>query len=79
MSIKTPKINIIDINNDTDRVCLEGEVVLIGDHVILKGDRTIISFNLYDGTSTMTIKAFIETKKIKRDIRKIKKRLRNKT
>ena len=73
MSIKTPKINIIDINNDTDRVCLEGEVVLIGDPRDIKGDRTIISFNLYDGTSTMTIKAFIETKKSKEILGRLKK------
>jgi len=73
MSIKTPKTNIIDINNDTDRVCLEGEVVLMGDPRDIKGDRTIISFNLYDGTSTMTVKAFIETKKSKEILGRLKK------
>lgn len=71
LTIKTPKVNIIDINNDTDRVCLEGEVIST-DTRDIKGDRTIVMFNLYDGTSTMTMKAFIETKKTKEVLGRLK-------
>ena len=71
-TIKAPKTKIIDINNDTDRVCLEGEVIST-DTRDIKGDRTILMFNLYDGTSTMTMKAFIETKKTKEVLGRLKK------
>ena len=73
LSIKVEKVNIIDINNESDRVCLEGEIVSFGDSRDIKGDRTIIMFNLYDGTSTMTIKAFIDTKKSKEIMGRLKK------
>ena len=72
LTIKAPKTKIIDINNDTDRVCLEGEVIST-DTRDIKGDRTILMFNLYDGTSTMTMKAFIETKKTKEVLGRLKK------
>ena len=72
LTIKTPMVKIIDINNDTDKVCLEGEVIST-DTRDIKGDRTILMFNLYDGSSTMTVKAFIETKKTKEVLGRIKK------
>ena len=72
LTIKAPKTKIIDINNDTDRVCLEGEVIST-DTRDIKGDRTILMFNLYYGTSTMTMKAFIETKKTKEVLGRLKK------
>lgn len=72
LSIKTPMVKIIDINNDTDKVCLEGEIIST-DTRDIKGDRTILMFNLYDGSSTMTIKAFIETKKTKEVLGRLKK------
>ena len=71
-TIKTPKVKIIDINNDTDRVCLEGEVIST-DSRDIKGNRTILMFNLYDGTSTMTMKAFVETNKTKEILGRLKK------
>ncbi len=71
-TIKTPMYKIIDINNDTDKVCLEGEVIST-DTRDIKGDRTIIMFNLYDGSSTMTIKVFAETKKTKEILGRLKK------
>ncbi|MCI8291310.1 MAG: PolC-type DNA polymerase III, partial [Clostridia bacterium] len=72
LSIKTPMVKIIDINNDTDKVCLEGEIIST-DTRDIKGDRTILMFNLYDGSSTMTIKAFVETKKTKEVLGRLKK------
>ena len=72
LTIKTPMVKIIDINNDTDKVCLEGEVIST-DTRDIKGDRTILMFNLYDGSSTMTVKAFIETKKTQEVLGRIQK------
>ena len=65
LNVKTPKINIADINNDTEMVLIEGEIISIGDTRDIKGNRSIIQFNVYDGTSTMTMKAFVESKKAK--------------
>ena len=72
LTIKTPMVKIIDINNDTDKVCLEGEIIST-DTRDIKGDRTILMFNLYDGSSTMTIKAFVEGKKVKDVLGRLKK------
>ncbi len=71
-NIKTPMYKIVDINNDTDKVCLEGEIIST-DTRDIKGDRTIIMFNLYDGSSTMTIKIFAESKKTKEIVGRLKK------
>ena len=71
LNIKTPMMKIIDINNDTDTVCVEGEIIST-DTRDIKGDRTIVMFNLYDGTSTMTIKAFVESKKTKEVMGRLK-------
>ena len=73
LNIKTPRVNIADINSETDRVCIEGEIISIGDSREIKGGRTIIMFNLYDGTSTMTMKAFVDTKKSKEILGRLKK------
>ena len=72
LSIKSPVYKIIDINNDTDKVCLEGEIIST-DTRDIKGDRTILMFNLYDGSSTMTVKAFVESKKTKEILGRLKK------
>lgn len=71
LNIKTPMMKIIDINNDTDSVCIEGEIIST-DTRDIKGDRTIVMFNLYDGSSTMTVKAFVEGKKTKEVMGRLK-------
>ncbi len=63
-NIKSPYTKVIDINVDTDRVCIEGEIIST-DSRDIKNDKTIIMFNLYDGSSTITCKAFVETPKAK--------------
>ena len=56
-NIKQPIIKIIDITPDEGRIALEGEVSNIETRE-LKSGKTLISFDLYDGTSSMTCKAF---------------------
>ena len=69
-NIKSPYIKVIDINVDTDKVCLDGEVIST-DSRDIKNDKTIIMFNLYDGSSTITCKAFVETPKAKNILKRI--------
>ena len=70
LNIKSEFINIIDINVDTEKVCLEGEVVKT-DSRDIKNEKVIIMFDLYDGTSTITCKAFVEKEKSGKIMKKI--------
>lgn len=70
LNIKSEFINIIDINVDTEKVCLEGEVVKT-DSRDIKNEKVIIMFDLYDGTTTITCKAFVEKEKSGKIMKKI--------
>ncbi len=56
-NIKDTIIKITDITPDEGRVCIEGEISNI-EPKELKSGKTLISFDLYDGTSSMTCKCF---------------------
>ena len=56
-NIKDSIIKITDISPDEGRVCIEGEASNI-DLRELKSGKTLISFDLYDGTGSMTCKCF---------------------
>ncbi len=56
-NIKQPIIKITDITPDEGRVALQGEISNIETRE-LKSGKTLISFDLYDGSSSMTCKAF---------------------
>ena len=70
MNIKSEHVDIVDINVDTDKVCLDGEVVST-DSKEIKNEKVILMFNLYDGTSTITCKAFLEKDKFKKVMKRI--------
>jgi len=57
-NIKTGLAKIAEITVDTDKVQLDGEIVKI-DYREIKNDKVILMFDLYDGSSTITCKAFI--------------------
>ncbi len=57
--IKEPVIKITDITPDEGRVAIMGEISNI-EAKELKSGKTLISFALYDGSSSMTCKAFIK-------------------
>lgn len=61
ININEPIINIIDLNLDYLKVAIEGKIVKI-DSKELKNGKILISFNIYDKTSTITCKTFIEPK-----------------
>ena len=57
--IKEPVIKITDITPDEGRLAIEGEISNI-ESKELKSGKTLISFDLYDGSSSMTCKAFLK-------------------
>lgn len=63
-NIKDPLTKVIDISIDSGKIALEGEV-LREEERLLKSGKTLYAFDLYDGTSTITCKAFIEEEKLK--------------
>jgi len=71
MNIKSDPTKIADISVDSDRVCLDGEVVRIDSREI-KNEKTILMFDLYDGSSTMTCKAFIKNDEFKKVFKRVK-------
>lgn len=55
--IKEPVIKITDITPDEGRIALQGEISNI-EAKELKSGKTLVSFDLYDGSSSMTCKVF---------------------
>ncbi|NMC58045.1 MAG: DNA polymerase III subunit alpha, partial [Candidatus Methanofastidiosa archaeon] len=57
--IKEPIIKITDITPDEGSIALEGEISNM-EAKELKSGKTLVSFDLYDGSSSMTCKAFLK-------------------
>ena len=72
MEIQEPLVKVKDLNVDDGKVCLDGEVIFMEDKE-LKSGKTLLSFDLYDGSSTLTCKAFLEKNNAKKIIGRIKK------
>ena len=68
-NIKEQLTKIIDVSIDSGKICLEGEIINT-DSRELKSGKFLFMFDLYDGTSTITCKAFIEKDKFKTITRK---------
>jgi len=56
---KEPIIKITDITPDEGRIALQGEISNI-EAKELKSGKTLVSFDLYDGSSSMTCKSFLK-------------------
>ena len=69
--IKDKIIKITDLTTDYGRVAIEGKVINV-DSRELKNGKTLAQFNIYDGTSTITCKSFIEQNKVEEVMRKTK-------
>lgn len=69
--IKEPLMKIQDLTVDSGSVCIDGEVIGMEDRE-LKGGKVLLSIDIYDGTSTMTCKAFLTKENSKKVIGKIK-------
>ncbi|QAT39879.1 DNA polymerase III subunit alpha [Clostridium sp. JN-9] len=57
--IKEPVIKITEITPDEGRVAIQGEISNI-EAKELKSGKTLVSFDLYDGSSSMTCKSFLK-------------------
>ena len=73
-NIKEQIVKIKDLTADYGKVALEGKVIST-DSRELKNGKTLAMFNLYDGTSTITCKSFIDP--TKQDLEGILKRIKN--
>ena len=60
--IKEQIVKIGDLTPDYGRVAIEGKIIST-DSRELKNGKTLAMFNLYDGTSTITCKSFVEAEK----------------
>lgn len=63
-NIKDTLVKVTDVSIDSGKIALEGEIINT-DSRELKSGKFLIMFDLYDGTSTITCKAFVEADKAK--------------
>ena len=71
MTINEPLVQIKNLGVDDKKVSLQGEVINTEDRE-LKSGRLLYSFDLYDGTSTLTCKAFLDKKNAKKIMGRVK-------
>ena len=74
-NIKEQIVKISDLTADYGKVALQGKVIRT-DSRELKNGKTLVMFDIYDGTSTITCKAFVEPEKIVKVMGRIKKGIR---
>ncbi len=63
-------VKVEDLGVDDGKIALQGEVIFTEDRT-LKSGKTLFSFDVYDGTSTITCKAFLDKEKAKRIMKRI--------
>lgn len=71
LKIKEQLVKVADLSIDSGKVLLDGEV-LNTDSRELKSGKVLVMFDLYDGSSTITCKAFVEGDKSKETLKKLK-------
>ena len=64
-------MKVEDLSVDDGKIALQGEVIYTEDRT-LKSGKTLFSFDLYDGTSTITCKAFLNKDIAKKTMKRIK-------
>ncbi len=70
-NIKEQVVKVEDISIDSGKIALEGEVINT-DARELKSGKFLVMFDVYDGTSTITCKSFVEAEKAKKVLDRIK-------
>ena len=71
VNISDPLVKIVDINPESGNVCIDGEIQAMEDKETKSG-KVILSIDIYDGTSTMTCKAFLPGNSAKKIIKRLK-------
>lgn len=74
-NIKETIVQIKELTPDYGKVALQGKVIKT-DSRELKNGKTLVMFDVYDGTSTITCKSFIEPEKIAKVMQRIKPGIR---
>lgn len=74
-NIKEQIVNIKELTPDYGKVALQGKVIKT-DSRELKNGKTLVMFDVYDGTSTITCKSFIEPEKVAKVMSRIKAGIR---
>ena len=70
-NIKETLIKVIDVSIDSGKISIDGEVLNV-DSRELKTGKFLVIFDVYDGSSTITCKAFVEKEKAKPVIGRLK-------
>ena len=70
MNITAPLTKVSELGVDDGLISLDGEIIYM-EPKELKSGKTLLSFDLYDGTSTLTCKAFLEKDKAKKIIKRM--------
>ena len=71
LKIKEELVKISDLSVDSGKVLLDGEVLNV-DSRELKSGKILAMFDLYDGSSTITCKAFLASDKAKEVLKRLK-------
>ena len=71
-NITDPLVKIENLGVEDGKVAIQGEVIYTEDKT-LKSGKTLFTFDIYDGTSSITCKAFLN----KENAKKIMKRIKN--
>ena len=71
LNITDPLVKISELGVDDGKVSIDGEVIGMEDKETKSG-KTILSLDIYDGSSTMTCKAFLNKDNSKKVIKRIK-------
>ena len=69
-NITDPLVKVADLGVDDGKIALQGEVIFTEDRT-LKSGKTLFSFDLYDGSSTITCKAFLNKETAKKTMKRI--------
>ena len=69
-NIKEGLVKVIDVNIDSGKISLEGEI-LNTDSRELNSGKFLVLFDLYDGSSTITCKCFVEPEKVKNVLKRL--------
>lgn len=70
-NIKEEIVKVEDISIDSGKIALEGEIINL-DSRELKSGKFLVLYDVYDGTSTITCKSFVEAEKVKNVLTRLK-------
>ncbi len=71
LTIKEQLVKVEDLGVDSGKISLEGEIINM-DSRELKSGKYLVMFDLYDGTSTITCKAFVQPDNLKEVMGRLK-------